>query len=83
MAAIKKLEADFLNTPFLSVNKIAFLVLSILNSGIKIKPPVLKLADKVVEKIFPPSKAPLNTLYCFSSPNNSVRSVRPSQGFGL
>jgi hypothetical protein len=47
MAATKKLEADFLNAPLLLVNKMALLVLSILNSGMKMKPPTLKLADKV------------------------------------
>ena len=65
IAEIKKLLADFFPAPSLSTNT-AWLALSILNSGMKIKPPVLKFAESVVANMLPPSGAMPNILSCLS-----------------
>ena len=57
-----KLLAVLVRPPFLSVNNTFLFALSILNSGIKINPPVLKLAERVVARICPPSEAAANAL---------------------
>ena len=80
MAAKMKLAADLVKAPVLFVNSTSLFALSILNSGIKMNPPVLKLADRVVAKMLPPSDAELNGLSWFLSLNNSPRSVRPNHG---
>src|SRR5687767_9285193 len=77
-AATKKLLNDFFGDPSLSM-KTDWLALSIRNSGIKINPFNLKLADSVVAKIFPPVGAALNIFNWFSSLKYSPRSVSPNQ----
>src|SRR5436190_6563027 len=48
----------------------------------KIKPPSLKLAERVVAKLLPPSGAIANILSWLSSLKYSPRSDRPNHGFG-
>ena len=61
MAATKKFPADWDGLPSALVN-ICSLALSTRISGMRMKLPFLKLADKVVEKIFPPLPNPLKVL---------------------
>src|SRR5688572_20486805 len=78
MAATKILLNDFFAAPFLSI-KIAWLALSIRNSGMNVNELTLKLADKVVAKMLPPSGAALNIFNWLSSLKYSPRRVRPNQ----